>query len=317
MSALLPGLFVTGGSGFVGRSVLRHLDPGAFGAVRILGRRDFDLPRSLGDDPSVERVKGTLEDPFSYSSQMPPECSVLHLAARTGRARRKDHLRDTLEATERLLEAAYAVNCRHFVYVSSIAVRYDERAGDHHAEAKARAEEVVRRSGLPCTIVRPTVVLGHGASNWEPLRKMATARVVLLPGDGTKRVQPIWVDDLARTLLGVLLYPPEGCRTVDLGGPEIVSWDELVERIYRASGGNGNGPRVVHLPLAPLIGGLRLAEAVLPALPPVTAGQFASFANDGITPDLCGGSELMGLEEMIRRLLQKDHGVEQALPEVG
>lgn len=306
MSGPLPSVFVTGGSGFVGRSVLQHLDPGAFSAVRILGRRDFELPRSLGDEPGVELVRGTLDDPFSYSSAMPPGCSVLHLAARTGRARRRDHLRDNLEATERLLEAAYAADCRHFVFVSTIAVRFDKRVGYHYAEAKEKAEEAVRRSGLPCTIVRPTVVLGPGAANWEPIRRMATSKIVLLPGDGSSRVQPIWVDDLARTLLGILLYPPEGCRTVDLGGPEIVSWDELVQRIYRASGGNGGGPRVVHLPVTPLIHGLRLAEAVLPTLPPVTAGQFASFVNDGITPDLCGGSELMGIEEMLRRLLQSD-----------
>ena len=301
-------LFLTGGSGFVGQSLLHHLDPHAFANVRVLARSKIKLPKPLLNEPSVEVVQGNLRDPFSYSSSLLPGSCVLHLAARTGRARRKDFVKDNLEATERLLEVAHAADCRHFVFVSTIAVRFDNRRGYHYAESKERAEEAVRRSGMPCTIVRPTVVLGPGAANWEPIRRMATGKIVLMPGNGQTKIQPIWVDDLARTLLGILMYPPEGCRTVDLGGPETLSWDDMVGRIYRACGGNGNGPRLVHLPVQSLIHGLRLAEAVLPSPPPVTAGQFASFLNDGVTPDLYGGSELMGVDEMIRRLVASESG---------
>ncbi len=268
-------LLVTGASGFVGRRVLA-LARQRFPRVLALSRREIaDLP------DGVAWLRGDLleEPPASWQSALADCDAVLHLAATTGKAAPSEYERGVVLATERVAGAARRAGVRHFVYVSSIAVRFSDRTHYPYAHAKMRAEAAVRASGVPATIVRPTIVGGPGSPVMQGFATLALAPVTPVFGDGQRRVAPIHVDDLAERLVEIAAGEPSA-EPIELGGPEALTLDALLSGLRAA---HGRGPaRLVHLPLAPIRSVLAALEPALRPWLPLTAGQLATFANDGL-----------------------------------
>jgi NADH dehydrogenase len=271
-----PGaLCVTGASGFVGRRVLAA-------AVRHFPRV-VALSRGALDDvpPGVTVVRGDLLGPTppAWAEALAGCDALLHLAAVTGKAAPAAYERGIVLATSQLAAAAARARVRHFVAVSSIAVRFADQSHYPYAGAKARAERAVRASGVPATIVRPTIVAGPGAPVMQGFATLALAPLTPVFGDGQKRVAPIHVDDLAELLVEIAAGEPQA-QPIELGGPESFTLDALLQGIRAA---RGRGPaRLVHLPLAPIRALLAALEPALRPLLPLTAGQLATFANDGL-----------------------------------
>lgn len=266
-------LFVTGASGFVGRRVLA-VAASEFSRVIALARGELtDAPQG------VECVRGDLLGDASWESALAGCDAVLHLAAITGKAAPREVERGVVEATAKILAAARRAGVRHFVYASSIAVRFTDQAHYPYAKKKAAAEALVRGSGLGATIVRPAIVAGPGSPVMSGLATLALAPLTPVFGDGRKRVAPIHVDDLAERL--VLLAAGEPQReAIELGGPEAFTIDALLVGIRRAR--CMGEAKLLHLPLAPIRALLAALEPVLRPVLPLTAGQLATFANDGL-----------------------------------
>jgi len=247
--------------------------------MRLLVRDASRLERSVRQAAQVEVVVGDLAEPSTYERSLEGCDVVVHLAATTGKASRGDYHRVNAEGTRLLVAAAGRAGVRGFLHVSSVAVKFEEQKSYWYAHSKMRSEQVLRDGGVPYVIVRPTMILGPGAPLLESLGKLAAAPVVVVFGDGSARVQPVFVDDLVARMLELV----ETCRfdgdTIDVGGADVVSIEELLQRL-RVAGGGRRG-RVLHLPLRPLRAVLAMLEPLLlPALP-LTAGQLATFANDG------------------------------------
>jgi len=268
-------LFVTGASGFVGRRVLA-LAGERFERVIALARGEIaDLPAG------AESLRGDLlaSSPAPWELSLAGCDAVLHLAATTGKAAPAEYERGIVEATRRLASAAQRAGVRHFVYVSSIAVRFADRAHYPYADAKTRAERAVRESGVPATIVRPTIVAGPGSPVMNGFATLALAPFTPVFGDGQKRVAPIHVDDLAELLVEIAAREPSA-EPIELGGPDVFTLDALLSGL-RSAHGRGS-VRLVHLPLAPIRALLAALEPALRPVLPLTAGQLATFANDGL-----------------------------------
>ena len=271
-------VFVTGGSGFVGsRLVPALLDRGH--EVAVLDRTGT-LGRTLPQSPHLQIVTGDLLAPDSYDGALRTSEVVVHLAATTGRAARADHLRVNATGTETLVEACRRAGVPRFLFVSSIAAAFPDRRGYHYAEAKVRAEDAVRRSGLAHSIVRPTMIFGPGSPVQTGLEGLALLPIVPVFGDGRTLVQPIHVDDVVRALVHRIESGRFAGDLFTLGGPEALPIASLLQRIRHAR--RGSPGRIVHVPLALMLPPLRLAEAVgLGSVLPVTAGQLSSFRFDG------------------------------------
>jgi uncharacterized protein YbjT (DUF2867 family) len=96
--------------------------------------------------------------------------------------------------------------------------------------AKMAGEVALFRSGFGATVFRPSYIFGHGDDFLTPLLgRIAAGEVLEIPGDGSYRLQPVSVEDAARASLSALDEP--GSRVIDLVGPEIVSYRELIRRI--------------------------------------------------------------------------------------
>jgi nucleoside-diphosphate-sugar epimerase len=283
------GVFVTGAAGFVGRRLVQHLI--------AAGERVVALDRS-GRLPSLDGltiVRGDLLEPATYRDALGSCAAVVHLAAATGKAPAAEHQRVNVHGTEILLEECRRAAVQKFVFVSSIAAAFPDVSGYPYAKAKQQAEQAVRASGLRTAILRPTMILGPGAPLLAPLEKLAGLPAIVVPGSGRPRVQPIHVDDMARAIATVLERDLLSGHTFEIGGADIVTFEELLLAVRRSR--TGSGARTVRVPLALLRPPLRLAESVgLGRLLPTTAGQLSSFEWDGVaTPNVLQSELAAGL----------------------
>lgn len=270
----MRSLFVTGGSGFVGRRLLARLGKGAFARVVALSRTP--QPPAEG----VTWVQGELQDAARYATYLNAETDIAHLAAATGGASASVHRAVNAEGTEALLKAAERARVGGLLFVSSIAARFPEDPHYPYATAKREAEVILRAGKLPFVIVRPTIVLGRGSPILDKLRTLAGGPVIAAIGGGAARVQPVDVTDLASALAQILERRMFDGATLEFGGPDVLTMAELLVRV-RASMGKPPA-RVMAMPYAPMRGGLIAMEALLFGRSPVSAGQLTSFVQDGV-----------------------------------
>jgi NADH dehydrogenase len=268
---------ITGATGFIGRRVVKALDGRDVRRVVCLTRGS--PPAALEAAP-CQLVTGDLRNPGSYLDMLAGCDTVVHLAAATGRATASDFAAVNVEGTRALVTASEQAGVRDFLFISTIAVRYPDTRRYPYAESKARAEAAVRDSRLRFTIVRPTIVVARDAPIWQRLVKLATPGVVLMPGRGTARVQPIHVDDMVAALVGMLRDDSFDRATVELGGADVATFEDLLRGIHRRR--SGRDPVVVHLPLVPMTAMLYWLERLIGPALPVTAGQLSAFGNDSV-----------------------------------
>jgi NADH dehydrogenase len=293
----MGSLFITGSTGQVGRSLLPVIPRDRYPDVRLLVRPGT-RPPAVPSEWTI--VPGDLANVDPWARALEGVETVIHLAAATGKARPRALDAVNREATGRLVAAAEAHGVRRFVFVSSIAAAFDDRRYYPYAESKRAAEGLVRASRLDTLIVRPTTVFGPGSATLAALRRLAIGPVAICFGAGTTLVQPVHVSDLARLLVAAVGLPTLGGRTVEVGGPEAIAIAELIRRIRLGVRGS-RGP-LVRIPLVPLRPLLALVEPVLWPVLPFTAGQLASFVNDGrprerLPPDL--PAPTVGLDRML------------------
>jgi len=272
-------LFVTGASGFLGMQILESLEPDHYARITLLSRRALELPEQLAASDNTNVIQASIHDVDRYASQLDANTVILHLAAMTGKAEPRDYYHVNTDGTAELLKVSVLAGVAGFLFVSSIAVSFSNREGYHYAESKQQAEQKVRESGLKYTIVRPTIILGEGSSIWDSFSGLSRSSLILLPGSGKVRIQPVYIDDVVKLLLGIVSSGRFMGETLELGGPEALTMDDFVRRIHQAY--RGDRGRVVHLPLDLILGILRMVERRFPTLLPVSSGQFSSFYNDG------------------------------------
>lgn len=272
-------LFITGSTGFIGRSVLdRLLASGVHRIVCLVRSRETEA-RAVDGVGGVELVYGDVCDSTTYSDALAGSDTVVHMAAATGKARESELRRVNVEGTRELVEACRRARVKRFVFMSSIAAAGD-RIGDYpYARTKLEAEGIVREAGVQHTIVRPTIVLGERGGNWRMLRKLACLPVIPMLGGGAVRVQPVDVVDVARAVEVILDDRVALDPLIELGGPEVLTFADFLLRIRKACG--LGSAALVRIPVGPVAALAKSARRVFGESFPVGPGQLAPFINDG------------------------------------
>ena len=300
----MDSVFVTGVSGYVGSCLLPAI---AMRAPRVvaLARAPGRLPAGIRALPNVSFVTGDLRSGNTWTGRLKGCSAVVHLASITGKAPPDAYAQTIVDGTRRLVDAARDHGARTFVYCSTIAVGFPDQRRYFYAHAKSSAEELVRNSGLRHTIVRPTMVFGPSSPVLAGLARLAGAPIVPIFGSGAVSVQPVDVDDLVRGLVRLLERDQAESGTVEIGGPEKLTIEELLRRI-RTHLGRAE-PRTLHIPLGPVRTVLALLEPFALSVLPLTCGQLATFANDGTAESSAFMSaleaEMRPLDETLRRSL--------------
>lgn len=294
-------ILVTGGTGFVGPHIVQRLVDGGH-TVRLL---EHTAGSSAGL-PSQDAVQGSMTDAASLRRAVDGQEVVVHLVAiLTGRP--VDFQGVMEQGTRDLVAAAREAGVQRFVLMSALGVNEETKELVPYYRAKWTMEQDVKESGLEHVIFRPSFIFGRRGGALEQFKRIARlAPVTPIVGPGTQRIQPIWADDVAAYFGEGVVRAEAANRTFEIGGPDVVTWNEFWERLKRAQGSRRPS---IHLPF-----GLMRAQAVvlerLPR-PPVTRDQLTMLAaGDNVVSSSDAvdtfALPLVPLDEQLRRATAKD-----------
>ncbi|HBX24447.1 MAG TPA: complex I NDUFA9 subunit family protein [Desulfotomaculum sp.] len=226
-------ILVTGGTGLVGRHLVRALLAKGHD-VRCLVRSTDKAGQVL--PPEVELVRGDINDRTAVDKACRGIDKVFHLVAviRENGANTFEHI--NVEGTLNLVVAAGQAGVKHFVHLSALGVSDNPKF--KYAYSKWRGEETVQQSGLTWTIIRPSVIYGDGFGFFDRLAqslRFTPRPFIPVPGKGNALFQPISAEDVARCLIKLIENPSMIGKIVEIGGPEHLSYvqmlDLLLERL--------------------------------------------------------------------------------------
>ena len=292
---------ITGATGFVGRHVAATLLRRGH-RVRALARDPARAGARAIAEQGVELVTGALRDRAALEQLAHGADAVMHLVGIIVEQGTATFPAVHVEGTRAVLAAALEARVPRFVYMSAVGARDEPGATEYH-RTKWRAEELVRGSKLSHAIFRPSIISGPENA---PIRLLARLHrwspVIPVFGDGTFPTQPVWIGDVALAL-ALAAEQHDRAGAFELGGPQVLTYEEFVLAIGRASG----YPRpLVHVPL----GVVRTAAGVLDLLgpaAPLTSDQLQMLVEGSVTPanaiHAVFGIEPLPFEEGLKRYL--------------
>ncbi|MGW1064785.1 SDR family oxidoreductase [Streptomyces aureus] len=229
-----PLCLVTGATGYIGGRLVPELLAEGY-RVRCLARS----PAKLRDYPwagEAEVVRGDVTDADSVAEAM-RGCEVAYYlvhALGTGH---------DFEATDRRAarifgEQARAAGVRRIVYLGGLTpVDVPDRELSPHLRSRAEVGRILLESGVPTAVLRAAVIIGSGSASFEMLRYLTERLPVMVtPSWVHTRIQPMGVRDVLRTLVGSAAMPPEVNRTFDIGGPDVLTYLEMMRRYAAVAG---------------------------------------------------------------------------------
>jgi uncharacterized protein YbjT (DUF2867 family) len=228
-------ILVTGATGFIGPRIvhsLRERDR----PVRALVRRPDDRTAATLAAWGAELVRGDMTDRESVSRAVEGCDVVVHLVAiRQGR---EEEFRRVMEdGTRALVAAAKDAGVRRFVLMSALGTSEETKDLVPYYHAKWEQEQTLRRSGIEHVIFRPSFVFARDGGILPTFRRLARlSPITPIIGSGRQRIQPIWIEDVAAYFAQGVDSAEAANRTFELGGPDVVSWNEFWERLKRTLG---------------------------------------------------------------------------------
>jgi uncharacterized protein YbjT (DUF2867 family) len=291
-------ILVTGSSGFIGPKVVHELRAQERDVRCLMRKPDKAGPLKAW---GCELVQGDVTAADSLQAAAEGCDAVVHLVSIISGSR-SEFQRVMTDGTKNVVAAAQAAGVRRFVLMSALGVSEQTRTLVPYYASKWEMEQAVQASGLEHVIFRPSFVFGRdGGALPLFVRQVRWSPVTPVIGSGERRLQPIWVDDVASFFAAAIDLPAAANRTFDLGGPDRVTWNELYERIARTL---GKRRRRMHVPVSVARVGAAVAER-LPS-PPLTRDQLTMLEAGDNVGDTDPARQTFGIEpipldEQLRR----------------
>lgn len=267
-------IVIAGASGFVGGHLADYLrDAGS--DIACLARSETAANALLAKGCRVVRADITL--PETLDGILHQDDVVIHLVGIIEEKGPATFQAIHVNGTRNLIAEAKRAGVRHFFYQSALGA--DRESWSGYLRTKAEAEEIVKQSGIPSTIFRPSLIIGPWDGFTKKLMDIIKLSPVLpLPGEGNAKFQPVYIKDWLRCIRRVLDVPENFAGTYDIGGPEYLTYREIVEHLSKAM---GYKKPVFSIPMGFMKLSTSILERFLPS-PPVTSDQLRLLEQDNI-----------------------------------
>lgn len=273
------GVLVAGASGFVGRRLARALEDAGHD-VRAMTRNPFDYA-----GPG-EPVFGDVHDADSLPDAL-EGCSAAYYLVHSLDSPEFERL--DAEAARAFGKAAAAAGVEQIVYLGGLGSDSDELSA--HLRSRREVETLLGDAGVPVTVLRAGIVVGHGGISWEITRQLVEhLPAMITPRWVRTKTQPIAVDDVVRYLVGVLGNSEAIGRVFEVGGPEVLEYRTMLKRVAAIE----NRP----LPIVPV-----------PLLTPSLSSLWLSFVTD---VDTQAGRALV--DSMANEVVVHDDSIRTVVP---
>ena len=222
-------ILVTGATGFIGRVLVRQLTETGQ-QVRVLLRPSPQSPR-LPKSVSVEVAVVALNDERGLRAALRGVDHIYHLASAAAQGRDGSLFTTDIEGTRTLAQVAADVEIERFIFLSHLGA--DRASAFPVHKSKGIAEEHIRKSGVPHTIIRSSKIFGPEDGFTSALADILrfAPGILPIPGDGRTLIQPLWVEDLATCLIWALQNPDMVNQTYEIGGGEYFTLRQVMETI--------------------------------------------------------------------------------------
>lgn len=216
---------ITGGTGFIGNVLIRQLSNLGY-PIKLLIRPSKTSP-NLPTGIPLEVAITSFSDAKGLRAAMKGVDIIYHLASSEALGRKAQLTTVDIQGTDAIVQAASQAKIERFFYLSHLGA--DRSSAYPLLKAKAIAEHAIKSANLPYTIFRSAVAYGeqdHFTNGLAVLLKLSPY-FVMLPGEGTTLLQPIWVEDLVTIMTWALDMPQTINETIEVGGPEYLSFTEI------------------------------------------------------------------------------------------
>jgi NADH dehydrogenase len=282
---LADRILVLGATGFFGRSVAHGVLDAGF-QLRVLARNAASA--AVFRVRGAEVVQGDATDPAALALACQGTAAVVSLVA-VKRNRPQTYLDVNVEAPRLLGEAAKAAGVTKVVFISSIGAQPDARF--KYLASRWAGEQALQRTEIPSTILRFSYILGEdGGIVGDFQRRAEFGPVVVIPGNGEQHSQPIIREDAARCVIESISRVDLYGQTVELGGPEILTYQQLYDFFAAA---RGITKRQVKIPIPVLEPLAALLGAAMPD-PIITGDELSSLSLENIAQSLDAVSQQFG-----------------------
>jgi uncharacterized protein YbjT (DUF2867 family) len=284
-------IIVFGGTGFIGRYVIQRLAKA--GATVVVPTRNIERAktlRPLGEVGQITPVAFALQNDRQLSEHLRGADAVINLLGilfESGRQAQFDFIQHRWP--EKLAKHANAAGVKKFVHISAMGA--DAKSPSAYARTKALGEGAVRQNFPSATILRPSIVFGPEDNFFNLFAGLARLFHVLpLIGGGNTKFQPVYVGDVADAVLAALQNPACAGQIYELGGPEILSFKELLQLMLRES---GQQAKLVPLPFA--VAKIQAALLQLLPKPLLTVDQVKLLQVDNVAASGARGLRDLGI----------------------
>jgi uncharacterized protein YbjT (DUF2867 family) len=272
-------VLVTGASGFVGGRLAPALEEAGH-EVRAMTRHP-DRYRGAGTP-----VAGDVSDEASLRAALEDCEAAYYLVHSLDSA---DFQEKDAAAARSFARAASDAGLRRVVYLGGLGDDADQLSA--HLRSRRQVERLLAEGGVPVTVLRAGIVIGHGGVSWELTRQLvAHLPAMITPRWVHTRTQPIAVADVVRYLVGVLEAPEAEGRAFDVGGPEVLEYLEMLKRVAD-------------------IQGRRLLIVPVPLLSPQLSSRWLSLVTD---VDVQTGRSLV--DSMTNEVVVRDDAIRRVVP---
>ncbi len=295
---------VFGGTGFLGRRIVRHLRCREF-PVRIASRHPDREHRQFGpDDPHLQSVEANIHDERSVADALAGAYGVVNAVSLYLERGQETFHSVHVESAQRVAAQAHRAGVERLVHVSGIGA--DAASPSRYIRKRGEGELAVRAAFADALFVRPAVMFGPDDAFLTTILKLLR-RLPVYPmfGRGVTRLQPAYVEDVAEAIGRTMQRAETPSKIFEFGGPRVYSYEEMLGVIAHQA---GLAPRLIPIPFA-VWHALAWAAEILPN-PLLTRNQVELMQIDTVSsPEMPGFVELgispHSVEAMLQEMLSK------------